>query len=165
MSTLHRVRGRNRYCGPSAIAAVLGITTDEAAAALRPVRYGIERLADAKTTGRPPPAIKTVSDIELITTLNELGCRLDVIFRPDRPTLRRWLAENAHDDANYILHVRRHYIACNPAVRTVVDRIFGGRKNLAVRRGPGRDRARYPRQLDEHPEELRQLVKCSFRLS
>lgn len=149
MSALHRVRGRNRYCGTTAIAAVLGITTDEAAAVIRPIHYGLQRLQEAKKRGHPAPPIKSVTDVELITALNDLGCRLDVTHRPDRPTLRRWLDESDPDEANYILHVRRHYIACNPAARTIVDRIFGGRKHLVVRKGPGRDRGRAPRQLDD----------------
>ena len=164
MSSLHRVRGRNRFCAPTAISAVLGISTDEAAGALRPVRYEPRRLAAAEAAGRPPLPVKGIDDIELITTLNNLGCRLEVTVRPDRPTLRTWINERPEDIANHILLVRRHYIACNPAARTIVDRIFAGRRELQLRRGPGRDLGRMSRSLDAFPHELRQRVKQSFRI-
>ena len=164
MSALHRVRGRNGYCGPSAIAAVLGISTDAAAAALRPIRYGAHRVEAANRRGGPAPAVKKVSDVELIITLNKLGCRLEVGQRGDRPTLRRWLDERPDDDANYIVCVRYHYIACNPANRTVVDRIFGGHREHLVFNGRRRDLGRTPRRLDDYPAELRQFVKSSYRI-
>lgn len=62
MSTLHPIKGRNRYCGPSAMATVLGVTTDHAARVIR--GFSGERW------------IKGVSTDHLTASMEQLGVRI-----------------------------------------------------------------------------------------
>jgi len=96
---LHRIAGRARKCGPSAMAAVTGLPTHDCAALLR------------EATGRSQ--IHGVHSYELAAALALAGwrCRHVVHPRDVRPTLAAWL--RAHDTfaASYVLVVRHHFIA------------------------------------------------------
>ena len=96
---LHRVVGRARMCGPSAMSAVTGIPTHDCAALLREV------------TGRTQ--IHGVHGYELMAAMTLAGwrCERTVHPRAKRPTLAAWL--NAHDTsaASFVLVVRHHFVA------------------------------------------------------
>lgn len=77
---LNDVTGKNRFCGPTAIAAILGITTDEAARAVR----GIS--GQRKATG--------VLTKHLVLALRQLGCVVTHHIVSDKPTASRWVKEN-----------------------------------------------------------------------
>lgn len=75
-------RSRNKYCGPLVLAAILGITTAEAA----------ERIRRATGTGR---AIKRVEIDELMTTLHANGYRMQPFaVRKERRTYRAFGIEH-----------------------------------------------------------------------
>ena len=95
---LHRVVGRARMCGPSAMSAVTGIPTHDCAALLREV------------TGRTQ--IHGVHGYELMAAMTLAGWRCErTVHRAKRPTLAAWL--NAHDTfaASFVLVVRHHFVA------------------------------------------------------
>lgn len=78
---LHEVAGKNKYCGPTAIATILGISTDDASKLIR-VQSG-------------KPAARGVSTLNLIRTLAAAGCKVSHIrgqwATKDQPTLAAWL--------------------------------------------------------------------------
>lgn len=120
-------RTGNRYCGPLVIAAITGMSTADAAAALR------------RITGRTS-AVKLVRHEELISTLSALGFvmrRMEIpkhvadvpIFgRKVRkwigPTLTEWLRKRPDQRAAYVVHVKRHYLLVKG--RKMVDTHTGG---------------------------------------
>lgn len=88
---LHIVRGRNRYCGPAAVSAITGCTTDEAArlmrqrsgrraikgayhyevtAALRALGFGFRRRMDLEATAAPPRGKRGRRDMSLGTLVD-----------------------------------------------------------------------------------------------
>ena len=69
---LHRVHGRNGYCGPAAITACLGITTDEATDLIRPFAYGHDYLWQYEDSAKPRSPIRGVYDNELILAVDSL---------------------------------------------------------------------------------------------
>lgn len=78
---LKPIKGRNRFCGPAAIASVLGVSTDHAAGAIRAVGGG------KKITG--------VAWMHLVAALELLGAR--ALWRPAEEcydVLSDWLATN-----------------------------------------------------------------------
>lgn len=83
--TLFEVTGKNRYCGPTALATILGVTTDEAAFLIR------------KHSGQK--AVKGAKTHHLVAVLREVGCKVRVYggaFRnEDRPTVAQWLSTQA----------------------------------------------------------------------
>ena len=96
---LHRIAGRARKCGPSAMSAVTGLPTHDCAALLR------------EATGRSQ--IHGVHSYELAAAMALAGwrCRHVVHRRADRPTLAAWLRSHDTFAASYVLVVRRHFIA------------------------------------------------------
>lgn len=78
---LFSIRGRNRYCGPAAIAALTGLTTDDSAFLLRAV------------TGRR--RIQSIKPLEILSVLFHLNFSVDrfQLFPGDRdgPDLGEWL--------------------------------------------------------------------------
>jgi hypothetical protein len=79
MPSLHPVRGRNSFCGPAAIAALTGRTTDEAAALLR------------RKTGRR--RITGPRALEISAVLRYLGyeaARFQVVRAGEKLPLRLW---------------------------------------------------------------------------
>ena len=78
---LHRITGRARKCGPSAISAIAGVPTHEAAAVIR-------RLFDR-------PAVNGVGQDELGAALAELGWKPDyMLLHPKYPD-GRWIEDRA----------------------------------------------------------------------
>ena len=94
---LHRVVGRARMCGPSAMSAVTGLPTHDCAALLRQV------------TGRSQ--IHGVHQRHLVAAMALAGWRCERESHPRgaRPTLAAWL--RAHDTFAhpFVLVVRNHY--------------------------------------------------------
>jgi hypothetical protein len=79
LPALHPVRGRNGFCGPAAIAALTGRTTDEAAALLR------------RKTGRR--RITATSPLEVLPVLRHLGYsaeRFQIFRAGEKVSLRLW---------------------------------------------------------------------------
>ena len=87
--------GKNRYCGPSALSAVLGITTDEAEKLLQKLRNN-----KRKVTG--------VYLYELQSVLNLFG-RKATIVEPKGYTVFANLM-NLREDGYYIFNVKDHFI-------------------------------------------------------
>ena len=96
---LHRVVGRARKCGPSAMAAVTGKPTHDCAALLREVT-GLSQ-------------IHGVHQAHLVAALALAGwrCERAVHPRPARPTLAAWLTRHDTFAHAFILVVRNHYVA------------------------------------------------------
>ena len=96
---LHRITGRNRLCGPAAMAAVTGLPTHDCAALL------------CRVAGRTP--IHGVHRTQLVAALALAGWHGEAVIHParERPTLAAWL--RAHDTAAhpFVLAVRNHYVA------------------------------------------------------
>lgn len=100
---LHEVTGKNRYCGPTAIATVLGISTDHAAAMIR------------QQSGQV--AVKSTSRHHLAQALRSAGCSVyvHVYAEDEQPTMAQWLklriASVPHFKANQhvIVNFRNHY--------------------------------------------------------
>jgi hypothetical protein len=103
VSALKPVTGKNRYCGPTVIATITGVTTDQAAALGRAV------------LGRR--AIRGMRTAELMGALDRLGCgtMLEEVFasRRDRPTLQRWMAERPESmrKVPLVVLVTNHWVA------------------------------------------------------
>ena len=92
-AAFHPIKGKNRYCGPSAMATVLGVTTDHAARVIR--GFSGERW------------IKGVSTQHLIAALEQLGVRvrytrIDAAYE----SLAGWLESNLQvfQASHLILH-------------------------------------------------------------
>lgn len=78
---LHPIKGRNRYCGPAAMAAVLGVTTDHAARVIRGL------------TGEK--RIKGVSVQHLTAAMEQLGVRVRYTrIGASYESLADWLSGN-----------------------------------------------------------------------
>lgn len=82
-TTLHPIKGRNGYCGPAAMASVLGISTDDASATIRRV-CGLQKVAGLTTQ-------------QLVQALTHLGCEIEVVHVSPREQLpaRQWVTEHA----------------------------------------------------------------------
>ena len=96
---LHRVVGRARKCGPSAMAAVTGKPTHDCAALLREVT-GLSQ-------------IHGVHQRDLVAAMALAGWRCERSIHPRRarPTLAAWLREHDTFAHPFILVVRNHYVA------------------------------------------------------
>lgn len=94
---LHTVTGKNRFCGPTAIATILGITTDDASRAVRQIT------GKTQTTG--------VSHTAMYETLVRLGCRVRCFVADGRPTANQWAKVNRdlYRDKHVILSHGHHY--------------------------------------------------------
>jgi len=103
--TLHPAIGKNRYCGPAAMACLLGITTDEAARTLRVV------------TGKR--AIYGVRPADLRFAILRHGLGLVELPTATHRSMRDVLTEKASAGYSgvYLLFVTGHY---------VVARVEGG---------------------------------------
>lgn len=82
-TSLHPIKGRNGYCGPAAMASVLGISTDDASATIRRV-CGLRKVAGLTTQ-------------QLVQTLTHLGCEIDMVHVSPREQVpaRQWVTGNA----------------------------------------------------------------------
>lgn len=91
---LHPALGKNRYCGPGALAMLFGCSTDEAAAVLRDV------------SGRS--SIKRIGAAEMLRAIERLGARAhpEPIVKPR--AVREW-ARGCH--GKWLVQVTGHYVA------------------------------------------------------
>ena len=96
---LHRIVGRARKCGPSAMAAVTGLPTHDCAALLREVT-GLDQ-------------IHGVHQRDLVAAMARAGWRCERAPHPRnaRPTLAAWLRDHDTFAQPFILVVRNHYVA------------------------------------------------------
>ena len=96
---LHRIVGRARMCGPSAMSAVTGLATHDCAALLREV------------TGRRQ--IHGVHGPELMAAMTLAGWRCERTVHPRAacPTLAAWLATHDTFAESFVLVVRHHFVA------------------------------------------------------
>jgi hypothetical protein len=96
LGTFHPITGYNKWCGPAALATILGITTDEAAKRIRgisPHRYMVK----ASTTG------------ELLTVLKDAGWQT-VKIPPFCRSVKMLLKERKHfQDGMYLLSETGHF--------------------------------------------------------
>lgn len=90
--------GKNKYCGPFAIAALTGGTTDDAARLVR------------SFTGRP--AIKWMYTSEVRQALEKRGkrTRYKNCRQKEGWTLNRWINEIAKPDTSYVVLVTGHFV-------------------------------------------------------
>lgn len=105
--------GRNNYCGPCALAYVLGSDPDSAAALLR-------RISGTRS-------IRGVSNSLLIAAIRAAGVKTRLAFPigdVPRPQLRSWLATREDPAALYIVNITHHYIVVNR------DQMFDNRFHL-----------------------------------
>lgn len=97
MTTLHPIRGYNTYCGPAVLAAILGITTDEAAKRVREVNPRKQK-------------VKGVSNYDILTVLERAGWRLVRIppfTRSVKSLIRDW---RHYSTGMYLINITDHYI-------------------------------------------------------
>lgn len=96
----HPAVGRNRYCGPAALAILVGCDTDEAARQLRDI------------TGQR--AIYGVRPRDLKAALARHGLRASPTFIADpAPTLRQWVAHltaSRYFHGRFLLRLTGHYV-------------------------------------------------------
>lgn len=94
---LHPVTGKNRYCGPTAIATICGISTDDASKAIRSIS-GKRAVCGVPTT-------------LLLTTLRQLGCQADLHQVEAPTTARAWALANKalYKDRHVILVYAKHF--------------------------------------------------------
>lgn len=94
--TLHPAIGRNRFCGPGALAIVVGISTDDASRTLRDV------------TGRR--SIHGVEPDSLVRAFRRHGMRLRPIPVADGWSLIRWArADDIIRHGRYVVMTTGHY--------------------------------------------------------
>lgn len=77
---LNEVTGKNRYCGPTAIAAVLGVTTDEAARVARAI------------SGKA--SIRGMKYALVLDVLKHFGCTVEFFLVQERLTANQWVQSN-----------------------------------------------------------------------
>ena len=84
---INRTKGGNRYCGPAAISAVVGCTTDEAARGIRAV------------SGKP--SVRGTSVTHLALAYKLFGVEMTRIdhwpVSHDRPTMAAWLKDSSSE--------------------------------------------------------------------
>lgn len=117
-------RSSNRFCGPLALAAILGHkTTAESAALLRSV------------TGKR--SIKGVWSSSMLDALHAAGCKTQSLpVSYPRPTVAGWLRTTKRDpELFYLLNVTGHYIVVRG--RKIMDTFTNGEWTF-LRRAPGR---------------------------
>lgn len=102
--SLHEPHGKNRYCGPAAISAITGISTDDAAAVVRHLH-----------PGRGP--VKGMHNSELVGALEKLGARVVQVHgftpRAPKPTLKHFIEGRIESlqKAYLVINVTNHYVA------------------------------------------------------
>lgn len=94
---LHEVTGKNRWCGPTAIATVLGISTDDASRAVRSI------------TGKPQ--VTGMTTVAMAMTLMKLGCKVRHQRVDGKPTAVSWVRANRdiYRDKHVILVHGHHF--------------------------------------------------------
>lgn len=117
---LHAVKGTNTYCGPAALASLLGITTDEAALRILALR-----------NNRQPVKAAYVS--ELLKVINASGTHrvVEVAMATDsgrypflpglkRQTLVYWMVTE-RTPGRYLAYVSGHFVTADVASQTLCD--------------------------------------------
>ena len=99
-TTLNKIKGTNRYCGPSAMSAIFGIKTETAARLIR------------QSTGIT--AVKGLHDHQVMRTFEDNGIKYKFqAFAQNRPTLNQFTKEMNPNSA-YMIAASCHWIAvCN----------------------------------------------------
>lgn len=115
----------NRYCGPSAISAVTGLTTDEAAALIR------FKHNKRKVTGTHPKHVTGV--------LYDCGIHAMVVKVEGRPTLAGWLNLNAYrltPGRVYLIVAGNHWqlVECDSYVCGIVRKVVPVDHEMVKRR-------------------------------
>lgn len=112
---LHAIRGNNTFCGPAAIASVLGLSTDHAARVLRAIS------GEKRVTGVYPT--------HFVQALRSLGCELEHVFIPpqQRMQVRQWLEVNASlfAEKHVVIDFADHYGV-----------VLGGKYQCGISLGP-----------------------------
>ena len=90
--------GKNRYCGPFAIAALTGGTTDDASRLVR------------SFTGRRYIKWMYTSEVAKALQLRGKAIRRVNWRRRERPTLNQWINTHAKPDTSYVVLVTGHFI-------------------------------------------------------
>lgn len=112
---LFEVTGKNRFCGPTALAAICGITTDQASRVLRSIN------------GKH--SITSVSYLHMVQALEFLGCKVRLEMVDGSPTAHQWVMSNApmYKNQHVILVHGKHYgtllgesYVCSLSARSVV---------------------------------------------
>ena len=98
MSRLQPAIGKNRYCGPGAIAIVTGLPTDEASRLIRAVNgkrsiHGVSPYDLRQAFKRAKVALHDIPIAERMTVSSFIDSRLDFMF-----------------DGVYVLYVTGHYL-------------------------------------------------------
>lgn len=95
---LTAIQGKNSYCGPAAIAAIVGISTDAAAKAIR-------------ETGYKRKSVRRLHPEELEWALAKLGYAVHYqqMSPSDTPTLAKWIRDREDRAAVNIVYVTGHY--------------------------------------------------------
>lgn len=101
---LHPALGNNRFCGPGAMAALTGMSTDEAAAAIR------------KTTGKR--AVFGVRAEDMLDTFCSLGYTWKRVTTPAHRSLEKVAPTLPH--GVYLVNVTHHYVAVSVTDETGV---------------------------------------------
>lgn len=99
MRLLNTITGRNKYCGPAAVSAVAGVSTDRAAALMR--HKGGRR------------SIRGAFNHEVLGAFRYLGwdnIMTDSFRKGRRPTLARWLDGDRCRKSAYLVNVTGHYV-------------------------------------------------------
>ena len=112
---LHAIRGNNSFCGPAAIASVLGLTTDHAARVLRSIS------GDRRVTGVYP--------VHFVQALRNLGCEVEHLTVPavHRMPVRQWLEVHASlfAEKHIVIDFADHYGV-----------VLGGQYQCGISMGP-----------------------------
>lgn len=112
---LHLIRGKNSFCGPSAIATVLGLTTDHAARVLRSFS------GEKRVTGVYPA--------HLVQALCALGCDVEYVqvLPAERVRVRQWLETNSRlfENQHVVIDFSSHF-----------GTLLGGQYQCSMTRSP-----------------------------
>ena len=106
-TALHPAIGSNSFCGPAAIASVFGISTGEAAAAIR------------QQTGKR--SVFGVHHRDMHNTLNALNAAITPVCLPVKPLPPSKLADRLPHVGRYIVNVTGHYVALDTDTMTICD--------------------------------------------
>ena len=138
--TLHRITGRNRWCGPAAVAAITGETTDAAAAII------------LAATGRR--AITSTAAVHLRAALRPSGLTISLAESylaaapRQRPTLAAWMRGARNPDATFLVAASHHWLVVRGS--SVADSV--NRRPVPIRAANLRIRSRVASVFLVHPE-------------
>lgn len=101
--TFHKPHGKNRYCGPGALSAITGLSSDDIAA-----------IARLNSPGRGP--VRGMSNAELVGVVERLGGKAELVgigSPATKQTLAQWLdARPDHlRERMLVVNVTGHYVA------------------------------------------------------